>query len=144
MVGAAIRAGSGALGSAGGWVGAAATFVACVIPLLPYEAGVDPRLWGRRLQFPDAFRLPLPWCLRLEPRRRQQRFFSFHVSNIEPSASCVANSGLRREKLFFKEAAHRRRLCLVEPHIQQWLLYCKQAWLWPSSERRGVYRDESV
>ena len=58
MVGAAIRAGPGALGGAGGWAGAAATFVACVIPLLPSEAEVDPRLWGRKLPFPDAFRLP--------------------------------------------------------------------------------------
>ena len=48
--------------------------------------------------------------------------FSFHISNIEPSASCVANSGLRREKLFLKGARHRRRLCPVEPHIQQRLL----------------------
>ena len=43
MVGAAIRAGPGALGGAGGWVGAAATFVAGVIPLLlPRETDVDP------------------------------------------------------------------------------------------------------
>ena len=127
MVGAAIRAGPGALGGAGGWVGAAATFVACVIPLLPSEAEVDPRLCGRKLPFPDAFRLPLPWCLQLEPRRRQRRIFYFHVSNIEPSASCVASSGLRRDKLFLKGARHRRRLCPVESHIQQRLLYCTQA-----------------
>ena len=45
MVGAAVRAGPGALGGAGGWAGAAATFVACVIPLLlPCETEVDPRL----------------------------------------------------------------------------------------------------
>ena len=43
MVGAAIGAGPGALEGAGGWAGAAATFVACVIPLLPCEAEVDPR-----------------------------------------------------------------------------------------------------
>ena len=43
MVGAAIRAGPGASGGAGGWVGAAATFVAGVIPLLlPRETDVDP------------------------------------------------------------------------------------------------------
>ena len=108
MVGAAIRAGPGALGGAGGWTGAAATVIACVIPLLPCEAEVDPRLWGRKLPFPDAFRLTIPWCLRLEPRRRQRRIFLFHVSNIESSASCVANSGLRREKLFLKGARHRR------------------------------------
>ena len=44
MVGAAIRAGPGALEGAGGWAGAVATFVACVIPLLPCEAEVRPRL----------------------------------------------------------------------------------------------------
>ena len=49
MVGAAIRAGLGVLGGAGGWTGTVATFVACVIPLLPCEAEVDPRLWGRKL-----------------------------------------------------------------------------------------------
>ena len=43
MIGAAIRAGPGALEGAGGWVGAAATFVAGVIPLLlPREIDVDP------------------------------------------------------------------------------------------------------
>ena len=54
MVGAAVRAGPGALGGSGGWTGAAATFVACicVIPLLlPCEAEVDPRLWERKLPF---------------------------------------------------------------------------------------------
>ena len=42
MVGAAIRDGPGALEGAGGWAGAAATSVACVIPLLPCKAEVDP------------------------------------------------------------------------------------------------------
>ena len=106
MVGVAIRAEPGALGGAGDWAGAAATFVACVIPLLPCKAEVDPRLWKRKLPFPDAFRLPLPWCLRFEPRRRQRRIVIIHVSNIDPSASCVANSGLRREKTFMKGAGH--------------------------------------
>ena len=46
MVGAAIRAGPGSLGGVGGWAGAAATFVACVIPLLPCEVEGDPRLYG--------------------------------------------------------------------------------------------------
>ena len=46
----------------------------------------------------------------------------FHILNIELAASCVANSGLRREKLFLKGARLRRRLCPVEPHIQQRLL----------------------
>ena len=52
MVGAAIRAGPGALGGAGGWAGAAAMFVACVIQLVPSEAEVDPRLWGRKPTIP--------------------------------------------------------------------------------------------
>ena len=47
MVGAAIGAGPGALEGARGWAGAAATFVACLIPLLPCEAEVDHRLWER-------------------------------------------------------------------------------------------------
>ena len=127
MVGAAIGAGLEALKGARGWAGTAATFVACVIPLLPYEAEVDPRLWERGLPFPDAFRLPLPWCLRLEPRRRQRRIFFFQVSNIEPSASCVANSGLRRAKTFIKGAGHHRRLCSVDPQLQQRPLYCIDA-----------------
>ena len=42
MVGAAIGAGPVALEGARGWPGAAATFVACAIPLLPCEAEVDP------------------------------------------------------------------------------------------------------
>ena len=77
---------------------------------------------GGEVTIPDAFCLPLFWRLRSEPRRRRKRIFSFHISNIEPSASCVANSGLGREKLFLKGARHRRRLCPVEPHIQQRLL----------------------
>ena len=66
MVGTATRAEPGALEGAGGWAGAAATFVecVCVVPLLlPCEAVVDPQLWERKLPFPGAFRLPLPWCL---------------------------------------------------------------------------------
>ena len=59
--------------------------------------------------------------------------FFFHVSNVEPSTSCVANSGLRREKLFLRGAWHRRRLCPVEPHIQQRLL--KSAAIY---SRRGI------
>ena len=43
MVGEAIGAGPGALEGVRGWAGAAATFVACVIPLLPSEAEEDPR-----------------------------------------------------------------------------------------------------
>ena len=118
MVGATIGTGPGALEGAGDWAGAVATFVACVILLLPCEADVDPRLWERGLPFPGAFRLPLPWCLWLDPRRRQRRIFSFHVSNIEPSASCVANLGLRREKTFMTGAGHHLRLCLVDPQLQ--------------------------
>ena len=46
----------------------------------------------------------------------------FQRLEYKPSASCVANSGLRREKPFLKGARHHRRLCPVEPHIQQRLL----------------------
>ena len=102
MVGAAIRAGPGALGGAGGWAGAAATFVACVIPLLPSEAEVDPRLWGRKLPFPDAFRLPLPWCLQLEPRRRQRRIFSFHVSKYRAVSVMCSELGIERGETIFE------------------------------------------
>ena len=52
---------------------------------------------------------------------------SFHVSNIEPSASCVANSGLRRENTFVKVAGHHRRLWSVDLQLQQQLLYCTHA-----------------
>ena len=107
MVGAATRAEPGELKGAGGWAGASATFLECVfvIPLLlPCEAEVDLRLWYRELPFTGAFRLPLPRCLRLDPLRGQRRIFSFHVSIIEPSASCVANSGLRKVMTFIKGA----------------------------------------
>ena len=113
MVGAAIRAGPGALGGAGGWTGAAATVIACVIPLLPCEAGVDPRLWGRKLPFPDAFRLTLPWCLRLEPRRRQRRIFLCLEYRVV-SVMC-GELGIEKGQLFLKGARHPRRLCPVEP-----------------------------
>ena len=47
----------------------------------------------------------------------------FQISNFEPSASCVANSGLSREKVFVKGAGHQRRLCSDDPQLQQWPLY---------------------
>ena len=96
MVGAAIGAGPGALEGARGWAGAAVTFVACVIPLLPRKAEVDPPLWERGLPFPDAYRLPLPWCLRLDPRRRQRRIFFFPC--LEYRAVHVMCGELRIEK----------------------------------------------
>ena len=71
-------------------------------------------------------------------RKQQQQ------QHTNPSELCVPNSGLRKKKLFSEGARHRRRLCPVEPHIQQRPLYCTQAWPRASSERRGVYRDESV
>ena len=69
---------------------------------------------------------------------------SSYIPNTNPSESCIPKSGLRREKVFLKGARHRRRLCPVEPHIQQRPLYCTQAWPRASSERMGVHRDESV
>ena len=69
---------------------------------------------------------------------------SSYVPNTNLSGSCVPNSGFRREKLFLKWARHRRRLRPVEPHIQQRLLYCTQAWPRASTKRNGVCRDESV
>ena len=72
------------------------------------------------------------------------RMRSSYVPNMNPSGSCAPKSGLRREKLFLKGGRHRRRLCPVEPHKQQRPLYCTQAWPRASSERSGIYRDESV
>ena len=69
---------------------------------------------------------------------------SSYVPNTNQSGLCVPSSGLRKKKLFLEGARHRRRLCPVEPHIQQQPLYCTQAWPRASSERRGAYRDESV
>ena len=47
----------------------------------------------------------------------------FHISNFEPSASCVATSGLSREKVFVKGAGHHRRLCSDDLQLQQRPLY---------------------
>ena len=69
---------------------------------------------------------------------------SFHVSKMDPSGSCVPNSGLRKEKMFLKGAGHQRRLCSVEPQLQQRPLYCTQVCQRASSERSGVHRDRSV
>ena len=77
-------------------------------------------------------------------RWRDWRMRSSYVPNTNPSGSCVPNSGLRRDKRFLNGARHCRRLCPVEPHIQQRPLNCTQAWPWASSERRGVHRDELV
>ena len=52
-------------------------------------------------------------------RWRQRRMRDLHVSNRDLSRSCVPNSGLRSEKVFLKGAGHQRRLCLVQPQLQQ-------------------------
>ena len=36
--------------------------------------------------------------------------FCFHISNMEPSVSCVTNSGFRRENTLAKAEGHHRRL----------------------------------
>ena len=36
--------------------------------------------------------------------------FCFHISNMEPSISCVLNSGFRRENTLAKAVGHHRRL----------------------------------
>ena len=42
---------------------------------------------------------------------------------MEPSASCVTKSGLRREKTLAKGAGHHRRLWSEKPQLQQRPLY---------------------
>ena len=69
---------------------------------------------------------------------------SFHDSNKDPSLSCVANSGLRREKTFAKGDGHQRKLCSVEPQLQQRPLCCIQAWRRASAVSSGVHRDMFV
>ena len=46
--------------------------------------------------------------------------------------------------MILKGAGHHLRLCSEEPQLQQWPLYCTQAWRRASSERSGVHRDKSV
>ena len=58
--------------------------------------------------------------------------------------SCVSNSGFRSKSVFLKGAGHHRRLCSVEPQLQQRPLYCTQAWQRASSERSCAHRDKSV
>ena len=65
---------------------------------------------GRALPLPDAERLPLPWDRLLEPLLCQCIIFCFRISNMEPSASCVTNSGFRRENTLAKVEGHHRRL----------------------------------
>ena len=67
-------------------------------------------LRGREEPLSEVWRLPLLRYRRWGPFRRQLRIFFFHVSNAEPSGSCVANSGLSKEKTFLKGAGHQRRL----------------------------------
>ena len=60
MVGAAVKAGPGpeALEGAGGWVGTAATFVACVSPelLRPF---IIIAIWAQALWWPRIAEMPL-------------------------------------------------------------------------------------
>ena len=46
---------------------------------------------------------------------------------MESSASCVTNSGLRREKTLAMGAGHHRRLWSEELQLQQRPLYCTHA-----------------
>ena len=64
---------------------------------------------------------------------RQRLIRIFHVSNTDPSGSRVPNSGLSNENVFLKGAGHQRRLCSVDPQLQQRPLYCTQAWRRASS-----------
>lgn len=43
-----------------------------------------------------------------------------------------------------EEAEHKRRLCSVEPHLQQRGLHCMQTWRRASCVKMGVYRDVRV
>ena len=108
----AEAAGAGALvAGAGKGTGGAATLGDGMVPaLLPWGAEECPVLRGRAGPLSDVWRVPLPWYRRWGPLRRQLRILLFHVSNVEPSGSCVANSGLSREKTFLKGAGHQRRL----------------------------------
>ena len=64
----------------------------------------------RALPLSDAERRRLPWDRRLEPLLCQCLIFCFHISNMEPSVSCVTNSGFRRENTLAKAEGHHRRL----------------------------------
>ena len=101
-------------------------------------------LWERAEALSDMCRLPLPGCLRWEPLRRQLRIFRFHVSNMEPSGSRVANSGFSKDKTFLKGNGHQRRLWSVLPQLQQRPRYWAQAWRRASSVRSGVHKDRLV
>ena len=74
-----------------------------------------------------VFRLWLPWRPRKAFCCLQRLIRNVHVSKIDPSESCVPNSGLRSENVFLKGAGHQGRLCSVEPQLQQRPLYYTQA-----------------
>ena len=80
----------------------------------------------RERPLPASLCLLLFWRPRGEPCWRQRRMRIFHVSNTDQSGSCVPNSGLRSEKIFLKGAGYQRKLCSVEPQLQQRPLYCTQ------------------
>ena len=52
--------------------------------------------------------------------------------------------GTEKGKSVVKVAGHHRRLCFVEPQLQQRPLYCIHAWRRASSVRRGVHKDRFV
>ena len=56
----------------------------------------------------------------------------------------MPNSGLSNENVFLKGAGHQRRLCAVEPQLQQQPLYCTEAWRRASSVGRGAHKDKSL
>ena len=101
-------AGAGALGAGAG--GAVALGAGGAPAALPGGAGGCPEWCERTGALSDVCRLPLPGCFRWGPLRRQLRIFRFHVSNMEPSGSRVANSGFSKEKTFLKGNGHQRRL----------------------------------
>ena len=68
----------------------------------------------------------------------------FHVPNTNPSESRVPNTGLSNGNVFLKGAGQQRRLCSMDPQLQQRSLYCTQAWRRAPSERRGAHNDSSV
>lgn len=122
-VGVTADGGLGALGDAGDWRGGAAALALSINVLLLTcwaEEVLEEREW---FPLPDVSRLLFPSCRRLEPQRSHRRIFSFYVSNIQPPGLCLTISSLGGEKAFRKGARHQRRLCSVEPQLQQRPLY---------------------
>ena len=67
--------------------------------VLPF-VGLCPRLLVyRERPLPESLRLLLFWRPRGEVCR-QRRILIFHISNTDPSGSCVPNSGFKSEDVF--------------------------------------------